>query len=124
MLNTTLPIKELSDKILEGDYMEEATIIIDKDLPTDFDDIPSLKNLQIPQVLFPDFCLTVLDCLNQAFSHSMGIIKKAKVIKFNDSELIMVVTEGKYPGCFQVITLHEPQEKYGLIGNILKRKVL
>ena len=120
-----LPLKELSEKISEGDCSKEAVAIINEKehLSMYFDKIPSLKDLQIPQELFHTLKLTVKDCLNQILTISMGVVKKAKVIKFNAEELSMIVIDGEYPGKLNYIILHNPQEKYGLIGNILKMKV-
>lgn len=120
-----LPLRELSEKIVEGDCSKEAVAIINekKHLSIYFDKIPSLKDLQIPQELFYTLQLTVKECLNQILTISMGVVKKAKVIKFNEKELFMIVTDGEYPGKLCYVVLDNPQEKYGLIGNILKRKI-
>ena len=117
---------ELSEKIPEGDYLNDAiAMLVDEDYnPAFFEDLPSLTNLQIPQELFTLFnCkLTLQECMHQVTSTSLGVIKKAKVIYFDDDKLSFVVTEGLYPGRLILIDILEPEEKFGLIGLILKLK--
>jgi len=124
LLNIKLPLKELSEKIPDGDHTEEAEKIIDEGLIMNFEKIPSLKDLQIPQELFPDLNLTVTDCRSQINSVSLGVVKKAKVIMFNKELLIIVVLNStEYPTQeFTKITIVDPEGRYGLIGNIMKRK--
>jgi len=124
LLNIKLPLKELSEKIPDGDHTEEAEKIIGEGLIRNFEKIPSLKDLQIPQELFLDLNLTVTDCASQINSVSLGVVKKAKVIMFNKELLTIVVVNSKeYPTQeFAKITMFEPYKRYGLIGNILKRK--
>lgn len=124
LLNIKLPLKELYEKIPDGDHTEEAEKIIEKGLIMNFDNIPSLKDLQIPQELFPDLNLTVTDCENQINSVSLGVVKKAKVIMFNKELLTIVVVNSKeyLKQEFAKITMYEPHKRYGLIGNIMKRK--
>ncbi len=117
-------LKELSEKISEGDYTTDVTTILEehKHSPNCFDKIPSLRDLQIPQEVFQELQLTVADCMHQVCTVSAGVVKRAKVIKFDAEELHMVITEGEYPGVLLEMIIYKPQEKYGLIGNILKKK--
>ncbi len=124
MSNIKLPLKGLSEKIPDGDHTEEAAKIIDEGSIINFEKIPSLKDLQIPQELFPDLNLNVKDCSHQITSVSLGVVKKAKVIMFNKKLLIIVVLNsiGYFTAEFAKISIVDPEERYGLIGNIMKRK--
>lgn len=122
--NIKLSLKELSEKIPDGDHTEEAEKIINEGFTVNFEKIPSLKDLQIPQELFSDLNLNVKDCSCQAHSVSLGVVKRAKVIAFNKELLTIVVVNvvGEYKEEFVKVIMFEPQKRYGLIGNILKRK--
>jgi len=123
--NTKLPVKELSEKIPEGDCVKEARDILVQNDYADmcFDILPSLKDLQIPQALFKDLDLTVRDCKQQVLTLSLGIIKKAKVITFSEDNILsFVVNEGDYPGKLRIVNILDNIGDFGVIGNILKKK--
>jgi hypothetical protein len=81
--------KPLEEKIPEGNTITQSVSFLEEhDFdPKIFKDIPAIKDILVPQALFPDFELSTDDCLFQTNGTSKGVVKHARVIFFSPDDL-------------------------------------
>ena len=120
--------RPLEEKIPEGNVIDQATAFLESNdfSINSFKDIPSIKDILIPQVLFTDFELSTNDCMFQTNGTSKGVIKAGKVIFFSPDDLQFIVVDAKdsgFPGDLVIVNVPgSKMNEYNIVGNILGKR--